>query len=303
MSKANEVLVLDSGEPGREASSAAAGMLAAADPETPQALRRLANASAQMFPKYMQKIGSRSGNAGRLSPPGRHRTAGRASAPPEYEQLSGSDLHQLEPSLKSHGHPAFFVQEDSVDPRLLMQAALAAARRLQLEKPGIEVRGHAAVKDMCARRRQSGSFIGSGQLHCALIYQLPGCMVRCAGKTTQRPDALHSAARPVFCSMCYARRTIYIVPRSSGKILIGATVEDVGFDKSVSSLDHQKTCAIRPQNICLSWLQRQSLKAGLGCVLEHPMTCLFSGRQTHRMCLLPAATFAMAFYLLRLQRP
>ena len=28
---------------------------------------------------------------------------------------------------------------------------------------------------------------------------------------------------------------VYIVPRSSGKILIGATVEDVGFDKSVSA--------------------------------------------------------------------
>ena len=28
---------------------------------------------------------------------------------------------------------------------------------------------------------------------------------------------------------------VYIVPRSSGKILIGATVEDAGFDKSVSA--------------------------------------------------------------------
>jgi glycine oxidase len=27
---------------------------------------------------------------------------------------------------------------------------------------------------------------------------------------------------------------VYVVPRSSGKILIGATVEDVGFDKSVN---------------------------------------------------------------------
>jgi glycine oxidase len=28
---------------------------------------------------------------------------------------------------------------------------------------------------------------------------------------------------------------VYIVPRSSGKILIGATVEDVGFDKSINA--------------------------------------------------------------------
>ena len=35
-----KVLVLDRGEPGKESSSAAAGMLAATDPETPPALRR-----------------------------------------------------------------------------------------------------------------------------------------------------------------------------------------------------------------------------------------------------------------------
>ena len=45
-----DVLLLDRAEPGSEASSAAAGMLAPADPETPEALRPLAMASAQIFP-------------------------------------------------------------------------------------------------------------------------------------------------------------------------------------------------------------------------------------------------------------
>ena len=49
------VLVLDRGEPGGEASSAAAGMLAPADPETPEALRPLAMESARMFPAFVQK--------------------------------------------------------------------------------------------------------------------------------------------------------------------------------------------------------------------------------------------------------
>src|ERR1700743_2733644 len=50
------VLVLDSGDPGREASSAAAGMLAPADPETPVAMRALAMASAEMFPEYVHQL-------------------------------------------------------------------------------------------------------------------------------------------------------------------------------------------------------------------------------------------------------
>ncbi|MGZ4858918.1 MAG: FAD-dependent oxidoreductase, partial [Candidatus Angelobacter sp.] len=50
------VLVLDRAEPGSEASSAAAGMLAAADPETPNALRPLAMESAHMFPAFVQKL-------------------------------------------------------------------------------------------------------------------------------------------------------------------------------------------------------------------------------------------------------
>ena len=52
------VLVLDRAEPGSEASSAAAGMLAPADPETPEALRPLAMASARMFPAFVQKLES-----------------------------------------------------------------------------------------------------------------------------------------------------------------------------------------------------------------------------------------------------
>jgi glycine oxidase len=40
---------------------------------------------------------------------------------------------------------------------------------------------------------------------------------------------------------------VYLVPRSAGKILIGATVEDVGFDKSVNPLviDHLVSAAAK----------------------------------------------------------
>src|SRR5258708_11906845 len=48
------VLVLDRADPGGEASSAAAGMLAAAEPQTPSALRSMAFESARVIPAFMR---------------------------------------------------------------------------------------------------------------------------------------------------------------------------------------------------------------------------------------------------------
>jgi glycine/D-amino acid oxidase-like deaminating enzyme len=125
------VLVLDRGEAGQESSSAAAGMLAPADPETPLALRSIALESARMFPEYVSRIEDLSGITADFRRQGTiaFLDAG-APAPREYSPLSTGDLHRLEPHLQNHGLSSFLIQEDTVDPRLLMSAALAAARRL-----------------------------------------------------------------------------------------------------------------------------------------------------------------------------
>src|SRR5215472_980675 len=51
-----EVLVLDRGEPGKEASSAAAGMLCGADLETPVELWPLTRRSADIYPAFVEKV-------------------------------------------------------------------------------------------------------------------------------------------------------------------------------------------------------------------------------------------------------
>jgi glycine oxidase len=56
-----EVLVLDRTEPGSEASSAGAGMLAAAEVEGPNALCALAHLSAEMYPEFVQQLESATG--------------------------------------------------------------------------------------------------------------------------------------------------------------------------------------------------------------------------------------------------
>jgi len=223
------VLVLDIREPGAEASSAAAGMLAATDPETPSALRPLAIASAQMFPDYVQKIESVAQMQTDFRRLGAIALMKNSSAPREYKHLSPSELQKLEPSLQTKGHPAFFVQEDSIDPYLLMQAALTAARN-----QGIKIRGRAAVQEARSRGQEIeilsevGTFTTRSFINCQGAWSGAPVKPRKGQMLYVQPDKnvlQHVLRTP----------DIYIVPRSDGRILIGATVEDTGFDKSVNS--------------------------------------------------------------------
>lgn len=227
------VLVLDRGEPGQEASSAAAGMLAAGGFETPPALRPLALESARMFPEYVGKLEALSNIKTDFR---QHGTIvfqdSAATAPAQYRKLSCDDLRRLEPSLHNPGQEAFFVQEDTVDPRLLMQAALAAA-----QKSGVEIRGNTEVREI----RSVGSNVEVETV--GATRPIHGrAAVNCQGAWAGAP------VRPRKGQMLYVRPEeknllqhvihapeAYIVPRSSGKILIGATVEDVGFDKTVAT--------------------------------------------------------------------
>jgi len=227
--RGQQVLVLDRGEPGREASSAAAGMLAAADPETPPALRPMAIASAEMFPQYVQNLESAAQMQVDFRRLGTIALLEEAAASREYKRLSANDLQLLEPALRVQGLTAFFVEEDSVDPLLLMQAALAAARNL-----GIEIRGHAAVKDIRARGGNLEVLSEAGQFTARSVVNCQGAW---SGAPVRPRKGQMFYVQPQTGLLQHVLRTpdIYIVPRSTGKILIGATVEDVGFDKSVDT--------------------------------------------------------------------
>jgi glycine oxidase len=225
------VLVLDQRDPGAEASSAAAGMLAPTDPGTPPALRPLAMESARLYPEFVRTIESLSGMETGFR---RHGTVAflksAAETPSGYSPLSNHELHRLEPNLQSHGQAAFSIQEDSVDPRLLMRAALAAA-----QNQGVEIRGHTAVTTLRSRGDGAEVDTAGGVL-------AAGAAVNCRGAWAGAP------VRPRKGQMLYLQPQktsllqhvvhapeVYIVPRSSGKILVGATVEDRGFDKTVEA--------------------------------------------------------------------
>jgi len=222
------VLVLDRQEPGREASSAAAGMLAATDPETPGPLRALALEGARLYPQFVQKIESKSGIQVDFRRQGTIAIGQERPVTGEYRPLSPDELRRTEPHLEAGGLAACFVAEDSVDPALFMQAALESAR-----KSGIEIRSGVHVRSMKSAGDQVEVITDQGRL-------LAGAAVNCCGAWSGAP------VKPRKGQMLYLQPTrtgllqhvvrapgAYIVPRSSGKVLVGATVEDVGFDKTV----------------------------------------------------------------------
>ena len=98
------VLVVERGEPGREASHAAGGMLVDSGLETSAALQPLAAASARMYPEFAKDLELDSGvhvdlrdNGTFMFPSSEH--AHEASGAFELTSLSPASLAELEPAL------------------------------------------------------------------------------------------------------------------------------------------------------------------------------------------------------------
>lgn len=223
-----QTLVLDRGTPGQESSSAAAGMLSPSDPETPVPLRPLAFASAKLFPEYVQKLETLASASVDFRRQGTIAVREGAGTPDTYRKLAAEEARQIEPSLDLGGRAAFLVEEDSVDPALLMQAALQAAHRR-----GVDIRANCSVREIRSLRTQVEVITSSERLVARTVVNCRGAWSGEPVKPRKGQMLYVQPERPGVLQHVVNTQEVYIVPRSSGKILIGATVEDAGYDKTV----------------------------------------------------------------------
>ncbi len=248
----SDVLVVDRTEPGREASSAAAGMLADLDPENPAALRELALASGRMYPEFVHQLEDESGLQVDLRSQGTIWFSDASQQEcPGGEKLTPEQVARLEPAL-GYSAPAFLLAERTLDPRALVAAALKAAKHR-----GVEIAsGDPVLELMLDGGRVSG--VRTERTH----FSAP-VVVNCAGAWAGKigPQAL--PARPVkgqMLALLTERKLlqhvirgeqVYLVPRSDGRIIVGATVEEKGFDKRVEpeviQALHQAAAVLVPQ--------------------------------------------------------
>ena len=239
------VLVVERGEPGRESSYAAAGMLVDCAAETPEALQPLAIASARMYPEFVHELQDESGIDVDL------RDDGTILLPPPehvYERpgfvtssFLPAPLSELEPGLADSQQTAIHLKERSVDPRALASAAIKAARHREVDvASGTEVSGV-----LLSSNRVTGVKTEKTS------YAAP-VVVNCAGAWAGQWGPMKIPTRPVKGQMLsvvgVARGPrhvirapeVYLVPRSDGRILIGATVEEAGFDKRTDATTIQR---------------------------------------------------------------
>jgi glycine oxidase len=232
------VLIVEGGEPGREASSAAAGMLAAAGAEIPAELRTLAAASARLYPGFAHELEDESGLKVDLREQGTILISASGQFPEAAQKLSAAEMLALEPGLASQNPRekppvvAAFLSERSVDPRALVQAAIRAAKHRDVHLAS----GHPVQSVLVESGRASGIETGQTKYAAAVV-------VNCAGAWAGGLGPVPLPVRPVKGQMLslvagaaapkhvVRGDHVYVVPRSDGRVVIGSTLEDAGFDK------------------------------------------------------------------------
>jgi glycine oxidase len=244
------VTLFERGTPGAEASSAAAGLLAPIDESAETSFARLALASWRLYPAVVRDLEARTGidveymTRGTIYPTSaaqKRRDVGQWADMAEFgmEMLDGEELHRREPALSPTIRHAIFVKGDhwlNNQKLVLAYAQAAAAAGVEL-KTGCNVsrllvdggRARGLVAD---GERFDGDAVllaagaWSGELMAGL-----GAPLRIEPR---RGQMLALAHVPTVVSHC-VHGEVYLVPRPSGELLVGATVERAGFQRAVTA--------------------------------------------------------------------
>lgn len=238
------------------ASYAAAGMLA---PVTEahfgeEPLLALNLASARAYPRFAAELEEASGR------PSGYRATGtlavardlddqaaldrlarwQEAAGLQVERLRSRECRVLEPGLASSVRGGLFVRDDhQVDNR-----ALLAALRTACERSGVVVRRDAVRRITVEGGRATGAEVDGGEhLRCGRCVLAAGAW---SALVSGLPDDAKPAVRPVKGQLLHLNGAseavpqhtirgadVYMVPRGDGRLVVGATVEEKGFDTSV----------------------------------------------------------------------
>ncbi len=248
------VIVVERGQPGAEASSAAAGMLAPQSESHGEGpFLDLALASLALFEPLVERLEALTGTDVEFRKSGMLRVVLDEGELPalrraleaqrlrgvESRWLDAAEARRLEPALGPDVLGAFHLPHDyQVDnARLASALAQAAAAR------GVEF---LTGRPVTAFRRHGGRVVGveagglavsaavtvlaagawSGTLAATLGLSLP------VGPA--KGQIVEANVTPARLRLLVSSPAVYLVPRGGGRVLIGATVEHVGFDKRVT---------------------------------------------------------------------
>jgi glycine oxidase len=254
------VAVLERGEPGCGATRVAAGMLAPVGELTfgePELLE-LTLAAARLYPEFIAELEAMTGEVTGYERLGAlHVALDRDEAAQlrrvhdlqrslelEAEWLPPRRCRELEPGLTPSFHGGVFAAgEAAVDPRALTKVVAAA-----LVAQGGELRTGAEVVDAIFEgERLAGVRTARGEeLRAEHVILAAGAW---SGAMEWLPEEARPPVRPVKGQVVELRsrseepparhilasERVYLVPRPDGRLVIGATVEEMGFDTAVTA--------------------------------------------------------------------
>jgi glycine oxidase len=255
-----EVLVFDRGKAGMGSSHAAAGMLAACCEAEPgeEALLALGRDSQARWPGFADELLRASGVDVELRREGTLVLAltaddqGEAAHRLEFQRRLGLPLEWLsaaatrarEPHLAGKIAGAVFSPQDhQVDNRKLV-----AALRIAAEAAGVKIHEHRPVNEISIQGGQANGVVleDGTQITADIVVLAAGAWSRgIAGLPPDRRPPVRSvkgqmlalrmdAAAPLLNHVLWAPGA-YLVPRRDGRLIVGATVEEKGFDDTITA--------------------------------------------------------------------
>ncbi len=239
------VTLIDRGPAISEASGAAAGMLAANDPHNPTLLQPLSDLSLSLYPAFLAQIA----NLSDVRVPFQTDLTLQANEIASVASLSRAELDVFLPAHNLTSHYLTLLDEHSIDPRQLASALTTAA-----ENTSIKLRLHTPVVSTQSSGDGLTVVTAADRIPCAFYVDCTGAWTTALpGAVVPRKGQMLSVALPQAAPLWLVLRTqeLYIVPRTTGpnagRAIIGATVEDAGFDKSTSApeIAHLRDEAVR----------------------------------------------------------
>jgi glycine oxidase len=254
------VRVIDRETPGAGASRVAAGMLAPVGEASwgEEALLDLNLASARAYPGFVAELEEASGRPVGYRQCGalhvaldrdeaeelRRRHELHRSLGLEADWLTPASCRELEPGLSPRISAGVHVpDEGEVDPRTLVAALVAAVEGAGGELlPGVE-----AVRPHLEGDRLGGVGTADGsELRADQVVLATGCW---SGSASWLPPDARPPVRPIkgqilmlrgpagepVCERIVGTEWVYVVPRGDGRVVLGATVEERGFELTVTA--------------------------------------------------------------------
>ena len=278
-----DVTVLERSIPGAEASSAAAGMLAPQfEAPAPGPMLELGLLSRMAWPKWAAELVLKSGvDVGYLPCGGMQvaftqdevhaldeKIAWQKAQGLRADLLWGPELREREPSLNPRALAAAdFPDDHQVDPRRLMRALAVAATRSGAQfrsgtvRALLEKSGTVTGVDLDGERLDADLVILAAG---AWSGQVAGADVDPARIKPVRGQMMELQLRAPIFSRLLKSAAGYVVPRSDGVVLVGSTMEMVGFDKNVTAEGLSKLLTAAQQLVpALSQASVTSTWAGL----------------------------------------